>query len=119
MIGAISNTAIKQRTHDLSNNIVQNGKIKIIDRRKDARRKFSQPFPMVNCQAKDGYFKASITNLSSNGVFIRTHRPFFAGEEIAITFLFPISKNTKMVTGEIVRISGEGIGVVFKIFFSK
>jgi len=119
MIGAISNTAIKQRTHDLSNNFVQNGQIKIIDRRKDARIKFKHPLPMVNCQAKDGYFKASITNLSSNGVFIRTHRPFFAGEEIAMTFTFPISKNIKMVTGEIVRISEEGIGVVFKIFFSK
>ncbi len=119
MIGAISNTAIKQRTHDLRNTVVQNRQIKIIDRRKDTRIKFNQPLPMVNCQAKDGYFKASITNLSSNGVFIRTHRPFFAGEEIAMTFTFPISRNAKMVTGEIVRISEEGIGVVFKVFFSK
>jgi len=119
MIGAISNTAIKQRIHDLSNNFVQNGKTKIIDRRKDARRKFSQPFPKVNCQAIDGYFNASITNLSSNGVFIRTHRPFSAGEEIAMTFRFPLSNNTKMVTGEVVRISDKGIGVVFKIFFKK
>ena len=118
MIEAISNTTNEQRNHALSNNFIQNAQIEIIERRKDARKIFDQPLPKVYCQVKGGYFKASIKNLSSNGVFIRTHRPFSAGEEIAMTFTFPISKNTKMVTGEIVRISDEGIGVVFKIFFS-
>lgn len=119
MIGAISNTANKQRAHSLSHNFIQNWHVEIKERRKNVRKQFSLPLPKADCQVKDGYFIASITDLSPNGVFIRTNRPFSAGEEIAITFPFPISKNTKMVTGEVVRISDEGIGVVFKIFFSK
>ena len=116
---ATSNAVNKLISHDLSNNFIQNGKIKIIERRKDVRQKFNQPLPKVDCQTKDGNFRSSITNLGSNGVFIRTVRPFSAGQEIAMTFTFPISRNAKMVTGEIVRISDEGIGVEFKIFFRK
>lgn len=119
MIEAISNTANEQRIHALSINFIQNEQIEIVERRKDARNKFNQPLPKAYCQVKGGYFKASITNLSSNGVFIRTHRPFSVSEEIAMTFTFPVLKNIRMVTGEIVRLSEEGIGVAFKIFFSK
>ena len=32
-------------------------------------------------------------------------------------FSFPKAKNTIMATGEIVRASGKGVGVKFKIFF--
>lgn len=119
MIGAISKTANKQRAHSLSHNFIQNWHVEIKERRKNVRKQFSLPLPKADCQVKDGYFIASITDLSPNGVFIRTNRPFSAGEEIAITIPFPIFKNTKMVTGEVVRISDEGIGVIFRIFFSK
>jgi len=119
MIGAISSATNHLRTVDLINHFIQNGQIKINEKRKDVRKKFNEPLPIVDCQTKDGNFKASINSLSPSGVFIRTGRHFSTGQEIAMTFPFPISKNTKMVTGEVVRISGEGIGVVFKIFFRK
>ena len=119
MIGAISSATNQLRNVDLINHFLQNGQIKINEKRKDVRKKFNEPLPLVDCQTKDENFKASITNLSSSGVFIRIGRHFSTRQEIAMSFAFPISKNTKMVTGEVVRISGEGAGVEFKIFFRK
>ena len=40
---ATSNAVNKLISHDLSNNFIQNGKIKIIERRKDVRQKFNEP----------------------------------------------------------------------------
>ena len=61
--------------------------------------------------------KASIDEISSSGVFIKTRRHLSIGQEIAMKFRFPKAKNTIMATGEIVRASGKGIGVEFKILF--
>jgi len=92
---------------------------KFVERRETKRKIFSRPLPKAQCQIKDAYFKASIANCSSNGAFIKTLRPFSVGQEIAITFSFPVSKNIRMVTGEVARVSSEGVGIVFKVIFRK
>jgi Tfp pilus assembly protein PilZ len=100
------------------NHIIQNEHIKFLDERKDARKKLNEIQPIVAvCKTKDCEFKASIDDVSSSGVFINTRRHLSTGQEIAMKFSFPKSKKIIMATGEIVRASGKGVGVKFKIFF--
>jgi hypothetical protein len=65
------------------------------------------------------HFEAPIEDLSSSGVFIKTSRPLITGQEIAMTFVFPKTREPVMATGEIVRVSYRGVGVRFKIFFRR
>ena len=102
----------------MSDHIIPNGQIRVLDERKDARKKLSTIRPVVAaCKTKDCDFKASIDDVSSSGVFIKTRRHLSTGQEIAMKFNFPNAKNTIMATGEIVRASGRGVGVAFKILF--
>jgi Tfp pilus assembly protein PilZ len=101
------------------NHIIQNEQIRVSDQRKDVRKKLNEIQPIVaTCKTEDCDFKASIDEISSSGLFIKTRRHLSIGQEIAIKFRFPKAKNTIMATGEIVRASGKGIGVVFKILFN-
>ena len=94
------------------NHIRQNGQIKILDERKDARKKLHKIQPVVAiCKTKYCEFKASIDDVSSNGVFIKTRRHLSIGQEIAMKFRFPKAKDTIMATGEIVRASSKGVAV--------
>jgi Tfp pilus assembly protein PilZ len=101
------------------NHIIQNGQIRVLDQRKDVRKKLNEIQPIVaTCKTIDCDFKASIDEISSSGLFIKTRRHLSIGQEIAIKFRFPKAKNTIRATGEIVRASGKGIGVEFKILFN-
>jgi Tfp pilus assembly protein PilZ len=107
-----------KRILDMFYPITQMGKIILVEQRKDVRKKLNKTQPIVAaCKTKDFDFKASIDDLSSGGVFINTRRHLSAGQEIAMIFSFPKVKNPILATGEIVRVSGEGVGVEFKIFF--
>jgi hypothetical protein len=100
------------------NHIIQHKRIKVVDDRKDARKKLSEIQPIVAaCKTKECEFKASIHDVSSSGVFIITRRHLATGQEIAIKFSFPKANNIIMATGEIVRVSSKGVGVKLKIFF--
>ena len=104
---------------DSNDRLSHNSQTKFVERREARRKIFNRPLPKAECQIKGGYFKTPIANYSSKGVFIKTLRPFSVGQEIAITFSFSVSKNIRMVTGEVARVSDEGVGIVFKIIFSK
>jgi len=100
------------------NHAIQNGQIRVLDERKDVRKKLNEIKPIVAaCKTKDCDFQASIDDVSSSGVFIKTRRHLSTGQEIAMKFSFPNAKNTIMATGEVVRASGRGVGVAFKILF--
>ena len=109
---------LTERIFDMFNHVIQNEHIKVLDERKDARKKLNEIQPIVAvCKTKDCDFNASIDDVSSNGVFIKTRRHLSIGQEIAMKFSFPKTKNIIMATGEIVRASSKGVGVEFKIFF--
>ena len=109
---------LTERIFDMFNHIIQNEQIRVLDQRKNVRKKLNEIQPIVAaCKTKDCDFKASIDEISSSGVFIKTRRHLSIGQEIAMKFRFPKAKNTIMATGEIVRASGKGIGVEFKILF--
>jgi Tfp pilus assembly protein PilZ len=92
--------------------------IKNIGERQGARKKFNATQPLIAaCRTRGAKFEAFIQNVSSSGVFIKTTKNLLAGQEIAMTFTFPKTQKTIMATGEIVRISYDGAGVKFKIFF--
>lgn len=100
--------------------IFRNGNLENIEERKDARKKVDEFQPtMADCQTMDATFKAFIQNVSSAGVFIKTRRKLSIGQEIAVTFSFPRTRQTIMLNGEIVRITREGAGVKIKMFFKE
>lgn len=88
--------------------------------RKDARLYFRGGQPIiVECMTIDGKFKASIVDISSAGVFIKTNHHLSKGQEIALIFTLPKSNTTISATGEIVRTTQMGVGIEIKVFFNK
>ena len=104
----------------MSKDILKNYFSKHLDERKDARKKLIGTKPMVaECQTMDAVFKATVQDVSSAGVFVKTSRKLKFGQEIALTFTFPQTGQTIKATGEIVRITHEGVGVEIKLFFKE
>lgn len=98
----------------------QNTTIEDSESRKDSRIIFNgKKSVMAECFTVDSRFKASVHDLCTSGVFICTDRKFSIGQEISLTFWFPESGKKMMASGEIVRIEYSGIGVKFKILFTK
>jgi hypothetical protein len=103
---------------DMENYTSQSAQVQNFEARRDARKRFNEIQPIVAvCRTMDSDFEAFIRDVSSSGVFIKTSNPLLAGQEIAMTFVFPGTQKPIMATGEIVRVSYGGAGVKFKIFF--
>jgi len=88
-----------------------------MDGRNCGRKRFNEIQPTAACKTRDSAFIAPICDISSDGVFIKTTRQFSVGQEVAMTITFPSTGENRMVTGEIVRVSPEGVGINFKVFF--
>jgi len=88
-----------------------------MDGRRCGRKWFKEVLPTAACQTSDCAFIAPISNISSNGAFIKTARNFSVGQEVAMTITFPSTGESHMITGEVVRVTAEGVGINFKIFF--
>ena len=94
-----------------------NWHINHIDGRSCTRKQFNEILPTAACKTSDSAFIAPICDISSDGVFIKTRRQFSVGQEVAMTITFPATGESRMVTGEIVRLSPQGVGINFKVFF--
>jgi Tfp pilus assembly protein PilZ len=101
----------------MANYIIKNKQLRDLEGRKDVRKKFNDFLTLAECITKNSVFKAPIYDISSSGVFIATSKHFSIGQEIAMTITFPATGESLMVTGEIVRVSSQGVGVNFKVFF--
>ena len=88
-----------------------------VGKRKCGRKQFNEILPTAECKTIDCAFIAPIRNISSNGVFIKSNRHLSVGQEVAMTITFPATGESRMVTGQVVRVTPEGIGINFKIFF--
>ncbi len=82
------------------------------ERREHERKTF---FMVVDYSTEERVYKDWIKNISAGGVFIETHMPFSAGQEISLTFTLPNYQEYIKITGEVVRIDLHGIGVRFKM----
>ncbi|MGD9106981.1 MAG: PilZ domain-containing protein [Desulfobacterales bacterium] len=56
----------------------------------------------------------TIQDLSVSGLFIETRIPFFVGDELSMTFSLTDAENPIKITGKIVRVDSNGIGVQFE-----
>jgi Tfp pilus assembly protein PilZ len=92
---------------------------KFIDR-KDARKFFKNGQKInVECHSIDTQFRGLLLNISSSAVFINTKKALPVGQEVAMTFTLPGSKETVKATGEIIRSNSSGIAVKIKLLFKK
>lgn len=67
----------------------------------------------VDCSTHDSCFTNFIHDISDGGVYIKTNAPFYVGQEIQLDFSIPEAKNAISVSGEVVRVDPQGIGVKF------
>jgi Tfp pilus assembly protein PilZ len=105
---------------NMYSNYIPNGQTENLERRRDARKKVNEiQLVVAKCRTMESDFQAPIENVSSGGIFISTHQRLFVGQEIAMKFDFPDTRNTIMANGEIVRTSFEGAGIRFRMFFKK
>jgi Tfp pilus assembly protein PilZ len=81
-------------------------------KRKHERKPF---FMVVDYSAEDRLYKDYIQNISVGGVFIETRMPFRAGQEVSLCLPLPNYQKYIKITGEVLRISPQGIGVKFKM----
>ena len=58
--------------------------------------------------------RGSTTNMSRNGVFIKTEGRLSKGQDISMVFESPRFEKREKRTGKIVRVTPEGIGVKFE-----
>ena len=88
--------------------------------RKEIRKAFlANQTLMADCQTADGEFRDRVNDLSASGLFLETSRPLSIGQEIAMTI--PLHDSHGVVikaTGEVVRKTGRGVGIVFRIVFN-
>ena len=104
----------------MAENKLDNDNLNHLGERKDARKKMMGAEPIVaECRTMDATFQARVQDVSSTGVFVVTSRKLSFGQEIALTFTFPQTGQTIKATGEIVRITPEGVGVEIKLFFNE
>lgn len=80
-------------------------------KRKHERKPFVET---VDYTTASGTYRDFIKDISDEGVFIETRKPFSVGAEISMTFILSEHKNRLKIHGEIVRIEEQGIGVNFK-----
>ena len=81
------------------------------ERRSDVRKSCKIP---VRYATDDRIYSNDIINISPNGVFIKTQKPLFVGEEILMNFELKGFNEPLKLTGEVVHANRTGIGVQFK-----
>lgn len=83
-----------------------------VKKRKHVRKPY---FSVVDYGPQDVTYTDFIQNISAGGVFIGTGAPLSAGQELSISFPLPISGEPVNLTGEVVWVGDEGMGVKFKM----
>jgi len=61
----------------------------------------------------DRAIKGFIQNISNEGILIESKGTFHVGQKLTMTFVLFNKKGPVKITGEIVRISSEGLGIKF------
>jgi Tfp pilus assembly protein PilZ len=88
--------------------------------RKDTRKFFKNDQKItVECRTIKSQFRGWIQDISSSGVFISTDKVLSVGQELAMTFTFPDSKETIRASGEIIRSTNSGVAVEIKLIFKE
>jgi Tfp pilus assembly protein PilZ len=70
---------------------------------------------IIDYTVGDRYYKDFIQDISASGVYIKTSQKFSVGQPILMTFMSPDNQKPFRISGEIIRVQEDGIGVAFKI----
>lgn len=100
----------ESHAHKLLNQLEGWHKSKITEVREHPRR---PSFIPVECSCGGVSFTDFIQDISHGGVFIQTNGNFFIGQKITLVFSIPKAEEEINVSGEVVRLDSEGIGVRF------
>ena len=80
------------------------------NRRQHERRSYTMAVDYV---IKGRSYTDFIHNISGGGAFIGTREHFAEGDDIAMSFMLPTSRDAIKFNGRVVRAAGSGIGVLF------
>ncbi len=80
------------------------------EKRNDRRQLTSLP---VSYATRGVAYEDFLRDISAGGVFIETRALFNVGQSLSLTFPLPGHQKYITVTGEVVRATGNGIGVKF------
>lgn len=85
-------------------------KYRLREMRSDPRK---PTFIAAECSSGNTCFTDFIQDISNGGVYIQTDGNFFLNQQISLTFSLPKTRDEQTVSGEVVRVDSEGIGVKF------
>jgi len=91
--------------------LLKGGALKGKFRRQHFRKPLHMPVRYTN---KAGLSSGFIRNISLGGVFIEGRGAFSLGQGLAVTFSPPNFEKTVWITGDVMRVTPEGIGVRFR-----
>jgi Tfp pilus assembly protein PilZ len=72
-------------------------------------------FMIVDYVVGDRYFRDFIQDMSDTGVFIKTSHNISLGTKILMTFMSPDNQKPFKISGEVVRVTPEGVGIRFAL----
>ena len=81
------------------------------EKREDIRKSCDIP---INYAAHDRVYADQIRNISANGLFIETRKPFVTGDEIIMTFRLDGFDKSLKLRGSVARTAQMGVGVEFR-----
>jgi len=82
--------------------------------KKDVRQSAREPYTeLLNFKSKNGSHYGHARDVSSSGVFIETPAEFEIGESVKLVLTFISAPNPVKLTGIVVRIADNGIGLHF------
>lgn len=80
-----------------------------------ARRHQRRPWTVpIDYSTDDQSYKDIIKDISASGLFIETQMPFSVGRDVKMKFRLNEGRKLIQISGEIVRVASQGIGVKFK-----
>jgi len=91
--------------------LLRRGALKGKCRRQHFRKPVHMPVRYTN---KDGLSSAVIRDISLGGVFILSRRPVSLGQSLSVFFSPANFEKTVWITGDVMRVAPEGIGVRFR-----
>lgn len=81
--------------------------------------KFPREFQRAEClepvyySTKDRLYKDIFVNFSAGGLFIETRDPISVNQKISLAFSFPNNDLPFKITGSVVRVDSDGVGIKF------
>ena len=101
-----------QLDEELQKEILHHAETLLVKEKREEIRK-SCDIP-INYAARDRVYADQIKNISANGLFIETGKPFMEGDEVIMTFRLDGFDKSLKLRGEIARKAKMGVGVEFK-----